>query len=61
MVLVLFGVLALVAGREAFGAITGGALSPVPSAAGDWWRLHTTIWHPLGSGTDAPAPAYVLP
>lgn len=61
VVLVLFGVLALVAGREAFGTITGGALSPVPAAAGDWWRLHVTTWHPLGTGTDVPAPAYVLP
>lgn len=61
VVLVLFGVLALVAGREAFGSITGGALSPVPAAAGDWWRLHVTTWHPLGTGTDVPAPAYVLP
>lgn len=61
VVLVLFGVLALVAGREAFGTITGGALSPVPAAAGDWWRLHVTTWHPLGAGTDVPAPAYVLP
>ena len=49
------------AAREAFGSITGGALSPVPAAAGDWWRLHTTTWHPLGTGTDVPAPAYVLP
>lgn len=61
VVLVLFGVLALVAGREALGAITGGALSPVPAAAGDWWGLHTSTWHPLGTGTDVPAPAYVLP
>ncbi len=61
VVLVLFGVLSLVAGREAFGSITGGALSPVPEAAGDWWRLHTATWHPLGTGTDVPAPAYVLP
>lgn len=61
VVLVLFGVLALVAGREAFGSITGGALSPVPAAAGDWWQLHASSWHPLGTGTDVPAPAYVLP
>ena len=59
--LVLFGVLALLAGREAFGSITGGALSPVPATAGDWWRLHTATWLPLGTGTDVPAPAYVLP
>jgi GT2 family glycosyltransferase len=61
VVLVLFGLLALAAGREAFGSITGGALSPVPAAAGDWWRLHAASWHPLGTGTDVPAPAYVLP
>ena len=61
VVLVLFGILALLAGREAFGSITGGALSPVPAEAGDWWRLHATTWHPLGTGTDVPAPAYVLP
>ncbi len=61
VVLVLFGVLAMVAGREAFGTITGGALSPVPASAADWWRLHTAVWHPLGTGTDVPAPAYVLP
>jgi GT2 family glycosyltransferase len=61
MVLVLFGLLAMVAAREAFGSITGGALSPVPASAGDWWRLHAAVWHPLGTGTDVPAPAYVLP
>ncbi|NYE37462.1 GT2 family glycosyltransferase [Nocardioides cavernae] len=60
VVLVLFGVLALLAGREAFGSITGGALSPVPATAGDWWGLHASTWHPLGTGTDVPAPAYVL-
>ncbi|HYJ28192.1 MAG TPA: glycosyltransferase family 2 protein [Nocardioides sp.] len=61
VVLVLFGVLALLAGREAFGSITGGALSPVPAEAADWWRLHASTWLPLGTGTDVPAPAYVLP
>ena len=61
VVLVLFGVLALVAAREAFGAIVGGALSPVPAAASDWWTLHVSTWLPLGTGTDVPAPAYVLP
>jgi GT2 family glycosyltransferase len=61
VVLALFGVMALLAAREAFGTITGGALSPVPDAAADWWRLHVSSWHPLGTGTDVPAPAYVLP
>ncbi|CAM3893127.1 glycosyltransferase [Nocardioides zeicaulis] len=61
VVLVLFGFLSLLAGREAFGSITGGALSPVPGSASDWWSLHVSSWHPLGTGTDVPAPAYVLP
>ena len=33
----------------------------MPAAAADWWRLHASSWHPLGTGTDVPAPAYVLP
>ena len=61
VVLVLFGVLSLVAAREALGTIVGGALSPVPAAASDWWSLHVSTWLPLGTGTDVPAPAYVLP
>ena len=50
----LFVLLALFGAREAFGAVAGGALSPVPDAAGDWWRLHTESWHPLGQGTRRP-------
>ncbi len=61
MALTLFAVLAIVAARPAFGTITGGALSQVPADAADWWRLHVETRHPLGTGTDVPAPAYVLP
>lgn len=50
----------LVAAREALGTVVGGALSPVPGAASDWWRLYAQSWHPLGTGSDVPAPAYVL-
>ena len=57
----LFCLLALVGARDAFGSVAGGALSPVPDAAGDWWNLHVSSWHPIGQGTDVPAPAYVLP
>jgi hypothetical protein len=53
--------LALIGARDAFGSVAGGALSPVPDQAGDWWRLHGRGWHPIGQGTDVPAPAYVLP
>ena len=34
---------------------------PLPAAAGDWWRLHRRVVAALGTGTDVPAPAYVLP
>ena len=59
--LVAFGLLCLWGGREAFHPIAGGALSPVPDHAGDWWRLISEGWHELGQGTDAPAPGYLLP
>ena len=61
VVLALFAVLAVVGARTAFGSITGGALSPVPADVAEWWQLYVQTWHPLGSGTDVPAPAYVLP
>ena len=57
----LFVVLALVGAREGFGSVSGGALSPVPETARHWWQLHVESWHPLGQGTDVPAPPYVLP
>ena len=49
-----FLVLSLYAARGAFGPLAGGALSPAPGEAADWWRL-------VGQGTDAPEPGYVLP
>ncbi|QIX25943.1 glycosyltransferase family 2 protein [Nocardioides sp. JQ2195] len=57
----LFLLLSLWGAREAFHSITGGALSPSPDGSGDWWRLATEGWHQIGQGTDAPAPAYLLP
>ncbi len=60
VVLALFVILAIGCARTAFGPLTGGALSPVPDGAGDWWRLHVETRHPLGTGTDVPAPAYVV-
>ncbi|MDN5894518.1 MAG: glycosyltransferase family 2 protein, partial [Nocardioides sp.] len=47
--------------REAFGPISGGALSPAPGGVSDWWTLVREGWHPLAQGTDAPAPAYLVP
>ncbi len=61
LALTVFGILAIIAARPAFGSITGGALSPVPNEVSDWWRLHAESRHPLGTGSEVPAPAYVLP
>ncbi len=51
----------VVGARDAFGAVSGGALSPVPAGAGDWWGLHYESWHSIGFGSAVPAPPYVLP
>ncbi|MDN5743657.1 MAG: glycosyltransferase family 2 protein [Nocardioidaceae bacterium] len=53
-------VLALLIGvRDVFDGVSGGALSPAPESAGDWWSLHFAGWHDLGFGTAVPSPAYV--
>jgi GT2 family glycosyltransferase len=61
LALALVVVLAFVAARGAFDSISGGGLSPAPADAATWWRLHVETWHPLGTGTAVPAPAYVAP
>jgi GT2 family glycosyltransferase len=56
-------VLAFVAGRDLLsgGPLHGGALLPAPDGVGSWWRLWGASNHRLGTGTDAPGPAYLLP
>lgn len=55
-------VLALLIGvRDVVGGVAGGALSPAPGSVGDWWALHVEGRHPIGFGSDVPAPPYVLP
>lgn len=54
-----FLIFVAVATRDAWGAVAGGALPPAPAGVGDWWRLYTEDWHPLESGTNVPAPAYL--
>ncbi len=61
LLLVLVVVALVVGASTAFGAVSGGALSPTPDTAGSWWSLHYESWHELGFGTDVPAPPYVLP
>jgi GT2 family glycosyltransferase len=60
---VLSFILALVAGRELLsgGPLQGGALLPAPDGVGHWWHLWATGHQRLGTGSDAPGPAYLLP
>ena len=56
-------VLALVAGHSYLrgGPLHGGALLPVPDSVLHWWQTWGS-WHTdLGTGSDAPGPAYLLP
>lgn len=61
LTLTAFALLCVWGAREAFGHLSGGALSPTPATDNDWWRLLIEGWHQLGQGTDAPAPGYLLP
>jgi GT2 family glycosyltransferase len=58
--LALVVVLSVVGAREAFGHVTGGGLAPAPARASQLWSLWVESWHPLGTGTAVPAPAYVV-
>lgn len=61
---VVAGILAVayvIGARDVFGPVVGTALSAAPASAGEWWQLHTSAVHPVGVGSDVPAPAYVLP
>ena len=51
----------LLAVRSLFGEgrLMGGALLPAPGSAGDLWHAYTTAWHPVGVGSDTPAPPYL--
>jgi GT2 family glycosyltransferase len=55
--------LALVAGRGLLtgGPLHGGALLAAPDGVGHWWSTYLSGNHPLGTGTSATAPAYLLP
>ncbi|RNL78633.1 glycosyltransferase family 2 protein [Nocardioides marmorisolisilvae] len=55
--------LALVAGHSYLfgGPLHGGALLPVPDGVGHWWKTWGSWRTDLGTGSDAPGPAYLLP
>jgi GT2 family glycosyltransferase len=58
--LALVVLLSVFGAREAFGHVTGGGLAPAPARATQLLGLWTESWHPLGTGTAVPAPAYVV-
>jgi GT2 family glycosyltransferase len=51
----------LVSTRTALGSVAGGGLAPSPDGVGHWWRLIVESWHPIGQGSEVPAPPYLLP
>lgn len=55
-------VLALVAGRNLLGGgpLQGGALLPAPDGVGHWWQVWSAAHQDLGTGSDAPGPAYLF-
>lgn len=55
--------LALWAARDLVGsgALAGGALLPAPASAASWWQTYLASGHDLGTGSAAPAAAYLLP
>ncbi|GAB2444683.1 hypothetical protein GCM10027062_26010 [Nocardioides hungaricus] len=61
LALTVFVLAAVVGARGALDPVAGGGLSPAPAGVSDWWRLQYETWHPLGTGTAVPAPAYLLP
>ena len=61
LALTVFVLVALAGARGALDPVAGGGLSPTPAGVSDWWRLQYETWHPLGTGTAVPAPAYLLP
>ncbi len=56
-------VLALVAARDLLtgGPLHGGALLPAPVHLSHWWSTYLEGNHLFGTGSSAPAPAYLLP
>lgn len=55
--------LALIAGHSYLsgGPLHGGALLPVPDSVAHWWSTWGSWRTDLGTGSDAPGPAYLLP
>lgn len=46
--------------RHRIGAISGGALAPSPTGAGDLFKFYTESWHFVGMGSSIEAPIWTL-
>jgi GT2 family glycosyltransferase len=55
-------VVAFVAERSLLiGTLHGGRLLPAPAGASDLWSAYLSAWHPVGPGSAAVAPPYLVP
>jgi GT2 family glycosyltransferase len=54
--------MSIVVGRHLLGSgmLQGGALLPAPQGASQWWSTYFAAWHPVGLGSAASAPPYLL-
>lgn len=53
-------ILTLIASRNRFGSLAGGALSPAPASAFDLYKKYIDSWHPIGLGSSSSAPPWIL-
>ena len=60
--LAFFGValLSLIASRNRFGTLSGGALAAIPSSGLDLFHAYTASWHLVGMGSATPSPTWML-
>lgn len=54
--------MSIVVGRHLLGSgmLQGGALLPAPQGISHWWGTYFAAWHPVGLGSEASAPPYLL-
>jgi GT2 family glycosyltransferase len=60
LTLLAFTFCSLMAARARFGQLSGGALSLVPSSGLNLFRSYIAAWHPVGMGSNASEPVWIL-
>ena len=53
-------ILTLIASRNRFGSLAGGALSTAPASAFDLFKKYIDSWHPIGLGSSSSAPPWIF-